>query len=197
MSDDKKGKYGGSEWSHRRCLVIGGRFFSQEIFVDDCAYFAATQTRWRVERATRLSHFLDKRATWNAQGDNGSSSLPTMDATPLAAAFHRKSELMCLIRTIRRERASLAYNRYPLNSPRPSMRNADESCELLSTLFARIEPSISDKRCGLFNFFKKYLVYLIVKLGKIFKESLSPHDFLTRWKLLSLREASQRASHFK
>lgn len=34
----------------------------QEIFVDDCAYFAATHsTQWRVERATRLSHFLDKR----------------------------------------------------------------------------------------------------------------------------------------
>lgn len=81
-------------------------------------------TQWRVERATRLSHFLDKRARRREtrKATMGRHQVqPTMDATPLAATFHRKSELMCLIRTIRRnrrERASLAHNRYPLSSPR-------------------------------------------------------------------------------
>lgn len=48
--------------------------------MDDSAYFGNLQlTQWRVERATRLSHFLDKRARRHEtrKGDNGSSSSST------------------------------------------------------------------------------------------------------------------------
>lgn len=63
------------------------------------------RSQQRVERATRLSHFLDKRASSRgARRDNSLSSFwPTLTGT-----LGRKSSLMCLIRTTRHERRILS-----------------------------------------------------------------------------------------